>query len=246
MKIKKVKGIILTETNYSESSKILNVLTEEHGLIGFISKGCRKVKSKLRAISSPLVYGTFDIYYKEDGLSTLIDGNIINSFDNIKKDLTSLSYSAYLLDLTNQVVKQSEESNLLDILIPSLERINEGLNPQAITCILELKYLDYLGVMLELDSCAICGDQENIITIDASYGGYICSNCLTDQKIVSDHVIKLLRMFYYVDINKLTKLDIKDDTLKVINDFLEDYYERYTGIYLKSKNFINSIKKIDS
>ena len=64
MKIEKVEGIVLTETNYSESSKILNVLTKEYGLIGVISKGSRNLKSKLRGVSRKLVYGTFHIYYK--------------------------------------------------------------------------------------------------------------------------------------------------------------------------------------
>ena len=38
MKLESVKGIILSETNYHESSKILNILTEEYGMIGVISK----------------------------------------------------------------------------------------------------------------------------------------------------------------------------------------------------------------
>ena len=51
MKIVDVKGIILSEVNYSDSSKILNVLTEEYGLIIILSKGCRNLKSKLRGTS---------------------------------------------------------------------------------------------------------------------------------------------------------------------------------------------------
>ena len=80
MKIEDIEGLVLTETNYSESSKILNVLTKEHGLIGVISKGCRNMKSKLHGVSRKLVYGTFHIYYKEKGLSTLISVDVINSF----------------------------------------------------------------------------------------------------------------------------------------------------------------------
>ena len=51
MKIESFEGIVLSETNYSESSKILNVLTSEYGLLGIISKGCRNLKSKLRGVS---------------------------------------------------------------------------------------------------------------------------------------------------------------------------------------------------
>lgn len=41
LKIECVEGIVLSETNYSESSKILNVFTREYGLIGILSSGNR-------------------------------------------------------------------------------------------------------------------------------------------------------------------------------------------------------------
>ena len=69
MKIVKTEGIIVGETNYSESSKILKVLTKDYGLISVMSKGCRNIKSKLRGVSNKLTYGTFNFYYKENGIS---------------------------------------------------------------------------------------------------------------------------------------------------------------------------------
>ena len=69
-KIEEFDGLIISEVNYSESSKILNVLTDKYGVIGVISKGCRNIKSKLRGVSRKLVYGRFNVYYKSDGLST--------------------------------------------------------------------------------------------------------------------------------------------------------------------------------
>jgi len=49
-------------------------------------------------------------------------------------------------------------------------------------------------------------------------------------------------MFYYVDISKIKELNILDKNKKEINDFLENYYSKYTALYLKSKNFLNQIK----
>jgi DNA repair protein RecO (recombination protein O) len=51
-------------------------------------------------------------------------------------------------------------------------------------------------------------------------------------------------MFYYVDISKISKLDISDSIKNQINYFLDEYYEDYTGLYLKSKSFLNDINKI--
>ena len=75
--------------------------------------------------------------------------------------------------------------------------------------------------------------------------GYICANCVSDQGYVSDKAIKLIRMFYYVDIEKITKLEVSNSVLKEINLFLDDYYDRYTGIYLKSKKFLKQIERIE-
>ena len=239
-----VKGIIISETNYSESSKILNVLTKEHGLIGIMSKGCRNMKSKLRAASRILIYGTFHIYYKENGLSTLIGVDIINSFSNTMMDLEKISYASFILELSSQVVKQTEESEVFDLLKDSLIKIEEGLNPMAITNILELKYLDYLGVSPSIDACAHCGSNKQIVTLSSDAGGYICKECYQNEPIVSEKTIKMIRMFYYVDIKNITKLDVSKEVSSEINRFLDDYYDRFTGLYLKSKDFIKKINQI--
>ena len=101
--IKNIKGVVISETPYKESSKILNILTEE-GIIGVISKGCKNMKSPLRIISNKLVYSEFVIYYHEDSLSTLKEGTVINYLENIKSDLTLNSYLIYITDLTKQVI----------------------------------------------------------------------------------------------------------------------------------------------
>lgn len=242
--MEEVEGIVVSETNYSETSKILNVITKEHGLIGIISKGCRSLKSPLRSASAKLTYGKFMIYYKEGKLSTLTEVNIINPFKNLKKDITKISYASYLLELAEQVYKQNNSDDILNLLIEALTKIDEAFDPLVIMDILELKYLDYLGVMPVIDSCAVCGKKENIVTLSSYKGGYLCKDCYTNEKMVSEKTIKLIRMFYYVDISKISKLELSQQAKNEINIFLNDYYDRYTGLYLKSKKFIRDLQKI--
>ncbi len=246
MKIESLEGIILSETNYSESSKILNILTKEHGLIGVISKGCRNLKSKLRGVSRKLIYGKIHLYYKENGLSTLISVDVINSFSKIATDLEKISYASYILDLTHQVIKQNDSENIYFLLRDTLLKIDEGFDPLVLTNILELKLLDYLGVKPNIDGCGICGSTKNIVSLSADSGGYVCINCQTNENPTSEKTIKMIRMYYYVDVKNITKLDVSEEISREINKFLDNYYERYTGLYLKSKNFIKQIQKISS
>ena len=244
MEIKKLEGIVVSETNYSESSKILNVLTKEYGIIGIMSKGCRKLKSPLRSVSTKLVYGNFHIYYKKDGVSTLINVDVLDSFMNIRSDITKISYASFLLELTEQVYKQNNNSDIFNLFTSALIKINEGFDSIIITNILELKYLDYLGIGLQLDGCSICGNSEDIVTISGKQGGYLCRECCKDEIILSTRTIKLIRMFYYVDISKISKLELHYDTIKEIDNFLDEYYDDYSGLYLKSKQLLKNISKI--
>ncbi len=245
MKIESFLGIILSETNYSNSSKILNVLTDQYGLVGILSKGCRNIKSKLRGVSQKLVYGTFHVYYKENGLSTLIGIDICDSFSHLMTDLEKISYASYILDLVGQVARQNEDSQIFFLLRDTLVKINEKFHPMIMTNILELKLLDYLGVRPSIDCCSICGSDKGIVTLSSDQGGFICKNCYQNETIVSEKVIQVIRMYYYVDISNISKLDVPSSIVFEINQFLENYYDRYTGLYLKSKDFIRQIRLLD-
>lgn len=245
MKIESIDGIVLSEVNYSESSKILNVLTKEYGLIGVMSKGSRNIKSKLRGVSRKLIYGTFNVYYKENGLSTLISVDLINSFPKILMDLEKISYASFILDLVLQVERQNNEAEIFDLLKDTLIKIEEGLDPLILTNILELKLLEFLGVKPNLDSCSLCGSNKNIISLSSSDYGFVCGDCFTNQKITSEDVIKIIRMYSYVEIKNINKLNIDRKVVMEINEFLEEYYE-HTGLYIKSKEFIKQVNKLSN
>ena len=235
-----VEGIVISETSYGETSKIINILTKD-GIIGCMAKGAKGLKSNLRSVTTKLTYGRFIINKKEDKLSLLTNVDVINNLNTIKKDIVKMSYSIYLIDLAEQVIKQNKNENIYNLLIETLEKVNDNFDPLSLTNILELKYLEYLGVLPILDGCAICGSKTNIVTLSGNSGGYICKNCRTNEKQVKEKTIKLVRMFYYVDIKKIDKLEISEEIKREINTFLENYYDRYTGLYLKSKHFLKDV-----
>ena len=229
--IERIEGIIIKEKSYSETSKLITLITKEHGVINLLAKGAKTLKSSLRSTTTKLTHGYFNIIYKENKLSTLKEVDIIEYYKNIKKDINKISYATYILELVEQVIKQTNNDEIFNNLVYSLKNI------------LELKCLDYLGVMMVLDCCSVCGNK-NIITISADQGGYLCKNCRKDETIVDEKTIKLLRMFYYVDISKIEKVEVSKKISEEINHFLNAYYERYTGIYLKSKKFIEKLSRI--
>ena len=243
MEIKEVEGFVLNEKNYGETSKILTVFTKEFGTICLLSKGCKKVKSDLKAVSQKFTYAKFQINYKKDKLSILINGDIVNPLFNIKTNIEKISYLNYISELTYQVIKQSSYKGIYNLFISTILKINEDFDPLVITNILELKFLDYLGVSPVFNGCAVCGN-ENVITLSSYKGGYVCKNHYNSEYIVESKTIRMIKALKYVDVSKITKIDMGDKVKKEINNFIDEYYDRYTGLYLNSKNFLKDIVKI--
>ena len=63
-----------------------------------------------------------------------------------------------------------------------------------------------------------------------------------NQIIYDAKTLKMLRMYYLVDIDAISKLDISKEVKDNIDYFLKTYYDRYTGLYLKSKKFLETMK----
>lgn len=240
LEIIEIEGIVIDEKPYGETSKILNIITKDKGVIGVLAKGAKRLKSPLRSISERFCYANFNVSYKENKLSILISADVINPFRNIKKDIKKLSYLNFLSELTSGVIKQNNDKRIYDIYLSSILKIEEGFDPVVITNILELKYLSFLGVSPKLNGCVLCGN-ENVVTVSSDKGGFVCKDHALNDYIVSVKTIKLIRLLEYVDISKISKLDVSEEVKKEINDFLDDYYDRYTGLYLKSKKFLKNI-----
>lgn len=237
--IKKYRGVVVSETPWKENSKIINILTED-GIIGVVSNGCKNLKSPLRNISIKLTYAEFIVYTNGIKMGTLREGYVIDQFNNIKSDLKLISYYTYITELVSQVMRENPNSTVFNMYISTILKLEKGLDPMILMNILEIKLLDYLGVGIQLNGCCKCGTIKNIITVDPDAGGYICSGCYTNELIYDATVRKMLRMYYLVDIDSLSEFKIKDYVRDSINQFLSIYYERYTGLYIHSKKFLNN------
>lgn len=230
-----VEGIILNETNYGETSKILNILTKEHGYISVIAKGSRTMKSKLRGVSMKLIYANFVITYKESGISNLIEASPINSLKNIFSNLNMMNYAVYLVDITKSILREVINFEIYEILKNTLLKINDNFDPELLLNIALIKYLNYLGVKPNFLECFNC-NSKNILTYDLKFGA-VCHDCYREGYIFSLNTLKLLYLFQEVDIKKINKLKINSlKTKEELNLFIQEYYDTYTGIYLKNKN----------
>ena len=242
----KVKGIVIGETPYGETSKILSLLTDKYGLISVMAKGCKNIKSKLRGVSNRLNYCEYVISYKEKGISTLIEGITLNSFKNVFGDMKKSVYCFYLLDIVKQVCNENNNQQIFSILEGALIKINDGLSQELISNIVEIQLLSFLGVNLNLESCVVCGQKNDLITIDMTKSGCICKNCYQNEIIFNSKALHLMQILAKINIQKLENLEITDyQVFEDIDSFIHEYYSNYTGIYHQKKSKLNNLNFIN-
>lgn len=230
--IEKVDGIVVRETPYKDTSKIIEVFTKEYGIISIIAKGAKRIKSPLFTGTTYLSYSSFCISKKN--ISTLRSVDTIFSFKNILKDISLLSSASYLVNLSMQVYKHNNDSNIFDILITCLGKLNDLIDPLGIVNIVEIKYLKYLGVEPNLDGCLICGSN-NTVFLSVDQGGFLCENCSSAR--MDKKLLKLIKIYYCVDIKKIDKLDVNKELMLNLDKFITEYYEKHTGVFLNQKKF---------
>ncbi|WAA10385.1 DNA repair protein RecO [Fervidibacillus albus] len=243
----KIEGIVLRSIDYGESNKIITIYSRELGKIGAVARGAKKPKSRLAPVSQPFTYGYFLVSISS-GLGTIQQGEIIETFRGVKEDLFLTAYASYIVELLDKGTEEREKNPyLFELVYEIMTHMAEGNDPQILKNIFEIKILPVLGFRPFVDSCAICGNREGPFSFSIKEGGILCEDCrhLDPHRLnVSQPVIKLLRLFYHFDMKRLGEIHVKDSTKAQLESCIFGLYEEYTGLYLKSRKFIDQLQRL--
>jgi DNA repair protein RecO (recombination protein O) len=237
------KGVVLHCMDYSETSIIARVYTEQLGLQSYIAKGVRKKGARIkRNLFAPLSIIQLIANHKEgDGLRLLRDASCEYQLNGIATDMAKTAVSIYISELlTRSVPAQMADPNLYDFIedaILSLDRATGSISgfPLSFT----IGMTQFLGF-----------DPHNNFSADSSYfdmvGGNFCqhppdhpyyfcsplSNSLSEvltalsigvESIKTDYTTRtelLSKMLEYFRIHIPTFGEIK--SVQVLSDVLKD------------------------
>lgn len=237
-----LEGIILKETLYSETSKILQIVTKDYGLISVIAKGALNPNSSIRSLTTPFLYAKFDISYKKDKLSILKSGKIIKLYASGTNNLKLYAYLSFLSEITYNVLKENNSLEIFDIYKSAIEKLDQGFDYEVIKNIVLFKYLKYLGITPNLEVCSKCGLSNTFIAIDGKNGGFICENCYTNERKISENFPKIIDRFINVNIDEIKDIKINSNDEEIVDEFLNEYYDKYSAVYMNSRKFLNMFK----
>lgn len=246
--LEKCEGIIIRTTNYGETNKIVTLYTREWGKVGVMARGAKKPNSRLAAVTQLFTYGYF-LVQKSTGLGGLQQGEIISSMRSIKEDIFLTAYASYIVDLTDKSTEDRKPNPFLfELIYQTLNLINEGYDAEIIVNIFEMKMLNSLGLYPVLNQCTICKNTEGHFSFSIREGGLICHRCLEKDPYhfkITPATVKLLRLFYFLDLSRLGNISVKPETKAELKKVITTYYDEYSGLNLKTKKFLNQMEKWD-
>ena len=122
--------------------------------------------------------------------------------------------------------------------------MEEGLDYEILTNIFEVQVLDRFGVKLNFHECVFCHRVGLPFDFSYKYSGLLCPNHYVEDERRSHldpNVPYLLDRFQGLSFKELRSISVKDDMKRKLRQFIDELYDNYIGIHLKSKKFIDNL-----
>ncbi|ARK26102.1 DNA repair protein RecO [Sporosarcina sp. P37] len=244
--LNKLEGFIIKSIPYGESNKIVTIYTREAGKITAMARGAKKPASRLAAITQTFTHGYF-LVRSSRGMGSLEQGDLISSVRHIRADLETTAYAGLIVELLDRLTEPEQpNAGIFRLLEESFHAMEEGYDAEAISLFVQWKMLPVAGIHPVLHECANCGATEGEFAFSFQQIGFLCHRCFhADAYIIrlSPTQTKLIRMFYNVPLDQIGKLTLKKTTKTFMQKLVSTVYQEQTGIYLKSRKFIEQLER---
>ena len=235
------EGIVIRSTPFRDHDAMVTVLCNDK-IRSFLCRGALKYNSKLGPSVNIYTKSRFQISRGKEGYA-LRNGEILNSFEQIKTNIECLAVEDFIGEITNKLVLSDDASEVYPSLEKSLDLLNKGFSPFSVALIYFAKVLAVAGYGLNVDSCQICGKKDDIVALSYKDGGFICRDCFSPlkHKKCDPNKLKMVRYIFKVDLDNYSKVEFpKESCLELIKE-LAKFLEDISQLNLKSIDLLRKI-----
>ena len=219
-------GLVLRETAYKESSKILTVLTGTEGKLTVTARGAIRRNSKLAAATQLLVFSEMTLFSSRDRW-TLTEARSIEQFCGLQNDIANLALGSYFAELAEAVADEdSPNPELLPLSLNALFALSEGIKPpEYVKPAFELRLLAISGYAPLITHCSLCGKAEpERASLDLDGGTLLCSDCApADGASLGRGALQAARYIIECDSKKLFSFSLEKKALRELTSAVEGY-----------------------
>ncbi len=120
--IVRTDAVVLHAFDYGETSRIVRLLTRQHGVIGVLARGARRPTSQFGSTLQPMSYVQAVYYYRpQRGLQTLKEAAHVVRFTRLTSDVPRLTLGLRVIETARLRVEEGEAHPLvLDLVVRTL------------------------------------------------------------------------------------------------------------------------------
>ena len=177
-------AIVLRARDYSESDRIVTLLTLEFGKLSGIAKGAKASRRRFERKLEPFSHVNLFFRRRPQGQLVFITraepGDIRPPV--IEDDLAKIALGSYMLELADALTsEEAEAADAYQVLVRALQTLGDGAVTLAMRQSLELNLLRAAGFGLDFARCRICAAAEaaagSAVYFVVARGGIVCARC---------------------------------------------------------------------
>ena len=239
-------GLVLKETRYKESDRILTILTPGLGVISASAQSSLRLKSKLFSACGLFCYSEFTLVPGRN-MYTVREAAVKNVFHGISSSIEGMSLAMYLAEMAAALTPTGQEAEReLRLLLNCLYMLSERSYPcRQLKAIYELRALTLAGYMPDVLACAGCGKYEGgDFYLDPVEGRLLCADCAEKARHITNldnGALYALRHICLAEDKKLFGFKISPESLKELSRTSEQYTLAHLEHGLKSLDFLETV-----
>lgn len=239
MKKCKLRGILIKQSDYSDSSLILKFFAMEHGLISVLAKGIRR-KTEKQQLNNLCEYELGLYEPREGGLWLLYEQDLLRDYSAFPSSATWAAAQSGL-ELVCQIISSPEEQHVYYQLCLSYLGYLQNVQSNAVLIFWRffLRVIKQSGIGSPLDECCACHHTGvDYLAYDLYQGGLLCANCYAEidmrehLQCLSPTTRIVLRMMPEIG-KHLNELKLGSTELAELNDILCKYWQAHHKQTLK-------------
>jgi DNA repair protein RecO (recombination protein O) len=211
MATEKTRAIVLKVVEFSETSCVVTLFTEDFGKVGALAKGARRPKSPVEGALDLLALVRIVFLHKSsDALDLLTEAKLERRFRSAQRDLARLYAGYYVAELLSELTEPGDPHRELFLAADrALLALDQGQSVPETVLRLELIALREAGHLPSLEACVACGRPvaaDGRVPFGMIAGGVLCDECRPGRRgvvSVSGGVIGTLRRGMEMESNSI-------------------------------------------
>jgi DNA repair protein RecO len=220
MEEKKTEGLLLHSIPYLRDTRILKVLTKDHGLISLIAK-----KKSLTPFTHPFLIAEWVYQLGRGNIHILKEASLQNDLSNLRESFSVISSAgAIAQDLLKSQFPEKQGSGPYALTTAFFQKLPYTPKPHILVASFRMKLLIHDGLLSLENGCSECGNQALFLDRGESF----CQNHTTSSGIgfsITEWT-HLQELTFLRQFGELQRMEVEQITLTKIQEIFYRCTER--------------------